>query len=71
MNDYGEMRRAVERINDRLRSLEGIPCPRGACFGTLRRVGGALTCDACGDAPASVDRGPFSSSVGVPGGPGR
>lgn len=64
MTDYAEMRRALRRLNERLGTLEGRPCPKGCCFGTLRREDDAVSCDRCGDGAGHTERrGPFDWPV--------
>lgn len=47
MPDYGEMRQAIRALNERARSLDGAPCPKGSCFGTLRKLDGQFGCTEC------------------------
>lgn len=45
MCDYAEMRRALRVLDERHGSLDGTPCPKSGCFGTLCRRNGEVVCD--------------------------
>lgn len=47
MIDYGEMRNVLRSLNEQARTLDGMACPNGYCFGTLHRRDGYLVCSGC------------------------